>query len=88
LYNASPTELADNAPWVLADADRDKYFGDITLNILSDKGGTLFARTDEINLSDKLADGSTSLYAQLSTDGAHTPSALYLVTLGLVVMRL
>jgi hypothetical protein len=80
LFNAAPTAIADNAAWVLADADRAKYLGAITLNTPVDVGGTLWSQTDGINKKVQCAAASRTLYYQLQTLAAYTPTALVVKT--------
>lgn len=75
LFNVAPTAIADNTAWALADADRSKYLGYISLDAPVDMGGTLWSQTQNINFVGKLAAGSTTLYGMLETVGAYTPSA-------------
>jgi len=86
VYNAAPTALADNAPWVLADADRASYQGyiDITATV-EDMGGTLGCQhmSDGVLLEGKGATGSRDLVVQLVTNTAWTPTALTVKDLGL-----
>lgn len=81
LYNASPTAIADNAAWDLPSGDRGKYLGKIGLVTPTDEGSTLFSDNDGINKQITLA--STSLYVELQTVGAYTPSsaAVYRLTI-------
>jgi hypothetical protein len=73
LYNASPTAIADNAPWDLPSGDRGKYLGKIILGTPVDEGGTLFIDNDQISKQITLT--GTSLYVELQTLGAYTPTS-------------
>lgn len=73
LYNASPTAIADNAAWDLPSGDRGKYIGKVAINVPVDEGATLFVDNDNINKQIKLS--SSSLYVELQTIGAFTPTA-------------
>jgi len=75
LFNAAPTAITDNLAWSLANDDRGKYLGYITLNTPIDVGGTLWSQTPDANYACKLAVGSTTLYGQLETVAAYTPTA-------------
>lgn len=83
LFNAAPTAIADNTAWALADADRAKYLGKVTLSAPSDVGGTLWSQTDGINKKFKCAAASTTIYGQLVTTAAYTPTALVVKTITL-----
>lgn len=73
LYNASPTAIADNAAWDLPSGDRGKYLGKIALGTPVDEGATLFIDNDGINKQITLT--STSLFFELQTVGAYTPTS-------------
>jgi len=73
LYNASPTAIADNAAWDLPSGDRGKYLGKVLLGTPVDEGTTLFSDNDGINKQIKLT--STSLFVELQTVGAFTPTS-------------
>lgn len=73
LYNASPTAIADNAAWDLPSGDRGKYLGKIALGTPVDEGSTLFIDNDNINKQITLP--TTSLYVELQTVGAFTPTS-------------
>lgn len=75
LYNASPTAILDNAAWDLPSGDRANYIGYVDLGTVLDLGSTLFVQSDSINKHVKLADGSTSLFCQLVTNGGYTPTS-------------
>lgn len=74
-YTASPTAIADNAAFDLVSGDVDDYAGYIDLPTPQDFGSTIVAQSDYLGTLIKLADGSTSLYAQLQTKGAFTPAS-------------
>lgn len=75
LYSAEPpSDLADNAPWQYATADRGLYLGSISLGTPVDLGDTLFVRQD--NLSQTIAGPvGSSVWAYLVTVGGFTPTA-------------
>lgn len=73
LYNASPTAIADNAAWDLPSGDRGKYLGKIRLGVPVDEGSTLFVDNDGIGKQITLT--STTLYFELQTVGAFTPTS-------------
>jgi len=83
LFNAAPTAIADNTAWALADADRAKYLGKVMLSAPVDVGGTLWSQTDGINKKFKCAAASTTIYGQLATSTAYTPTALTVKTVTL-----
>jgi hypothetical protein len=73
LYSASPTAIADNAPFDLLSGDRATYMGFIDLPTPSDFGSTLYTQTDYPGRLIKLGAASTTLFAELETRGAFTP---------------
>lgn len=73
LYNASPTAIADNAPFDLLSGDRSKYMGYIDLAAPQDFGSTIYTQVDYPGRLIKLAAASTTLYAEIETRGAYTP---------------
>ena len=75
LFDSAPTAIADNAAWTLLEADASKYLGSIVFTLPVDLGGALIMWEKEINIKRKLAANSTSLYAQLETDGNYTPTS-------------
>jgi len=86
LYDAIPASAyGDNTAWDLPSGDRDNFLGKIALGTPVDLGSTLWVETNETSLKKtvKLASSSTSLYAYLTTDAAHTPTSarVYKVTL-------
>ena len=76
LYSSAPTAIADNDAYNLPSGDRAKYLGYITIPAPVDLGDTLQCQDDNVNLTVKLANGSTTLYGILQTVGAYTPTAL------------
>lgn len=72
LYQTSPTAIADNAAWDLVAGDRTAYLDFIDLPTPIDMGGTLFTKVDYPGSLLKLANGSTSLFAELQTLTAAT----------------
>jgi hypothetical protein len=75
LYSASPTAILDNAAWDLPAGDRAGYLGYIDLGSPADVGSTLYVQAEQINKQVKLAAGSTSLYAELVSNGGFTPAS-------------
>ena len=74
LYNASPASpLSDNAPWVLADADRTAYLGPVSIGTPTDLGGTLYAEVNQVNK--QILTAGTSIYGYIVTVGGFTPAA-------------
>jgi hypothetical protein len=72
-YNASPTAIADNAPFDLVSGDRALYMGYIDLSAPQDLGSTIYTQVDYPGRLIKLAAASTTLYAEIETRGAYTP---------------
>jgi hypothetical protein len=72
-YNASPTAIADNAPFDLVSGDRALYMGYIDLSAPQDFGSTIYAQVDYPGRLIKLAAASTSLFVEIETRGAYTP---------------
>ena len=76
LFDSAPTAIADNAVFSIVDADRLKYLGFIEIDTPVDVGATiLWLQVFNANLAGKLATGSTTLYGQLETRAAYTPTA-------------
>lgn len=75
LFNAPPTPIADNAPFVILAEDEPKYLGSIIINTPAVKNGRLYVQMDNINLKKKLAPGSTTIYGQKVTLGSYTPTS-------------
>ncbi len=73
LYNASPTAIADNAAFDLVSGDRSKYVGFIDLGAPQYFGSTLY--TEAAQDKQVLLVGGTTLYGELQTLGAFTPSS-------------
>ena len=73
LYNASPTAIADNAPFDLVSGDRASYMGYIEFNAPQDLGSTIYTQLDYPGRLIKLAAASTTLYAEIETRNAYTP---------------
>jgi hypothetical protein len=73
LYSASPTAIADNAPFDLVSGERASYLGFVDLATPSDFGSTLYTQTDYPGRLIKLGTASTTLFAELETRGAYTP---------------
>jgi hypothetical protein len=72
-YNASPTAIADNAPFDLTSGDRAAYMGYIDLSAPQDLGSTIYTQVDYPGRLIKLAAASTTLFAEIETRGAYTP---------------
>ena len=72
-YNASPTAIADNAPFDLVSGDRALYMGYIDLSAPQDFGSTIYTQVDYPGRLIRLAAASTTLYAEIETRGAYTP---------------
>jgi hypothetical protein len=72
-YNASPTAIADNAPFDLVSGDRALYMGYIDLSAPQDLGSTIYTQVDYPGRLIKLAAASTTLYAEIETRNAYTP---------------
>jgi len=83
LYNAPPTNIADNAAYNLPAADLAKYLGWIDLSKPTDLGDNLFTQNNNINFKRKLASTSDTIYGLLQTMGAYTPTNLAVKTIGL-----
>lgn len=83
LYNASPTNIADNAAFNLPSADLAKYLGYITFNTPTDLGDSLFTQSENINFKRKLASTSNTLYGILQTVWGYTPTSACVKTVGL-----
>lgn len=74
-YSASPTAIADNAAFDLVSGERANYMGYVDLAAPMDFGSSLFTQTDYSGRMIKLANASTTLYAELETRGAYTPAS-------------
>lgn len=85
LFNAAPTAIADNTAWALIAADKDKYLGNVVITLPVDLGGVLIMHMDGLSLKRKLAASSTTLYAQLVTNGNFTPAAEDVVNVSLEI---
>lgn len=75
LYSEAPAAILDNAAWDLAGADRAKHLATLAITVPVDVGGTLVVARDDVNKIVQLAEGSSSLFGVLTTDGAYTPSS-------------
>lgn len=75
LYTAAPTATADNSPFDLMSGDVASYAGYIDLPAPQDMGSTIFTQADYCGTAIKLATGSTSLFAELETRNAYTPTS-------------
>ena len=85
-YNASPTAIADNAPFDLLTTDHNKYLGYVDLPTPQDFGSSIYTQTDYPGRLVKLAAGSTSLFIEIETKGAYTPVSA--VTFDLAILTL
>ena len=72
-FNASPTAIADNAPFDLTSGQRSLYMGYIDLSAPQDLGSTIYTQVDYPGRLIKLAADSTTLFAEIETRGAYTP---------------
>jgi hypothetical protein len=72
-YSASPTAIADNAPFDLVSGDRALYMGYVDLSAPQDLGSTIYTQVDYPGRLIKLATASTSLFTQIETRNAYTP---------------
>lgn len=82
-YGASPTAIADNAPFDLVSGDRANYMGYIDLPAPQDLGSSLYTQADYSGRLVKLNAASTTLYAELETRNAYTPLSASTVTVRL-----
>jgi hypothetical protein len=73
MYSASPTAIADNAPFDLVSGDRATYMGYIDLSAPQDLGSTIYTQLDYPGRLIKLAAASTTLFVEIETRGAYTP---------------
>jgi len=80
-YSASPTAIADNAPFDLVSGDRANYMGYVELPTPQDLGSTLYTQIDYPGRLVKLAAANTTCYAEIETRGAYTPVSASTVTL-------
>lgn len=81
IYSASPTAIADNAPFDLVSGDRASYLGYIDLSTPQDLGSSLYTQVDYPGRLVKLGAATTSLFIQIETRGAYTPVSASTVTL-------
>lgn len=82
LYSITPpSALGDNTAWDLPSGDRAYYLGKLALGTPVDMGSTLWVEVNNIQKQVRLT--GSSLFAYLTTDAAHTPTAsrVYTVTL-------
>lgn len=73
MYSASPTAIADNAPFDLVSGERASYLGFVDLAAPQDLGSTIYTQVDYPGRLVKLAAASTTLFAEIETRGAYTP---------------
>lgn len=73
LFESSPTAINDNSPFDVVNGDKDKFLGYIDLPTPNDLGSRLWTQIDGINMHVQMS--GTSIYAQLVTKGAYTPSS-------------
>lgn len=88
LYDSSPTAILDNAAWDFVSGDRGKLLGYVDLGTPVDLVSTLFVQADNINRHIKLAAASTSLFGELVTNGAYTPTSAEAFTIRLRAVSL
>lgn len=74
-FSQPPSTSLDNAAFDLAVADRAGYAGYVDLPAPQDLGSTLHAQIDYTGRLIKLAAGSNTLYVELETRGAYTPTS-------------
>lgn len=72
-YNASPTAIADNAPFDLVSGNHALYMGYVDLSAPQDFGSTIYTQVDYPGRLIRLAAASTTLFAEIETRGAYTP---------------
>ena len=72
-YSATPTAIADNAPFDLASGERANYMGYIDMPTPQDLGSSLYTQVDYSGRLIKLATASTTLFAEIETRGGYTP---------------
>ena len=73
-YNASPTAILDNAAFDLVAGDVAKYLGFVDMIAPTDFGSHIVTQVNAPGLMIKMP-SSTTLYAQLQSIGAYTPTA-------------
>ena len=78
LFNASPTAIADNAPFDLASADISKYLGYVDIPNVADMGSVVFSQANNVGL--RFTAASATLYGVLVTVGPYTPTAVAYTT--------
>lgn len=78
MYNVTPPSAqADNAAWTLASADLSAYLGTLALSTPVDAGAALFVQAQPTANQDiKLLSTATSIYGELITTPAFTPTAV------------
>lgn len=78
LYSVTPPSAqADNAAWTLASADLPSYLGTLDIGTPVDAGAALFVKTQlSANQDIKLASSVSSVYGELITTPAFTPTAV------------
>ena len=69
-----PSAQADNAAYSLAAGDLASYLGKFSLGTPVDEGDALYIKTQYVDFDMRLV--GTGFYAELITDGAHTPAAV------------
>jgi len=78
MYDSAPAAIADNAPYNLPAADRDKYLGYIELATPIDLGDTIYSGTEDANYPVRFETRVSTLgtiYGILQTVGGFTPPA-------------
>ena len=74
-YSASPSGITDNTPFNLQSGEVASYMGYAELPTPQDLGSMLYTQSDYVGRQLRLASGQTSLFAELETRGAYTPSS-------------
>ena len=75
LYSSSPTAILDNAAFDLVAADRDAYMGFVEFGTPEDLGSSLFSQARFVYMESQLQSAVTSIWGQLETRGAYTPTS-------------
>lgn len=75
IYSNTPTAASDNAAFDLSAADRSLYMGYIDFSTPEDLGSTLFTQTRFVYMQGQLPSNGTSLFGELQTVGAYTPTS-------------
>ena len=75
LYSLSPTAILDNAAFDLVAGDRDAYMGFVEFGTPEDLGSSLFSQARFVYMESQLQSAVTSIWGQLETRGAYTPTS-------------